>query len=230
MPKVINQLWVGPWEMPDREKWFVQQMKEMNPDYEHKLWTDQNLPPLPPKVQEACERFRKREDFVYVADVLRIYLTYEFGGLYIDADYKPIKPIADLQLENYEGFIVLHSEFTTGNDIFGCAPKTGFIKHAMDVLNKVNTGDFWPCWFNSRVKEYVNIKEVHDYYSEECKIVGAQFLKALEANKIKWVFRHGQYENIYMKHFGLNAMADEHKQYFKEGNQNYQDTVYKIKW
>ena len=38
IPKIIHQIWVGGHEMPEHCKQFVQEMKELNPDYEHKLW------------------------------------------------------------------------------------------------------------------------------------------------------------------------------------------------
>ena len=44
MEKIIHQIWVGKFEMPDREKRFIEKLITMNPSYEHKLWVNDNIP------------------------------------------------------------------------------------------------------------------------------------------------------------------------------------------
>lgn len=82
MEKIIHQIWIGPYKMPDREKYFVSQVKEKNPDFEHILWTNDNLPELPPKIKEKYQYHYDQEVYAFAADVLRIFLIREYGGIY----------------------------------------------------------------------------------------------------------------------------------------------------
>ena len=89
MEKIIHQIWVGEYEMPNKEKYFLERCKKINPDFIHILWTNENLPILPEKVQAHCDYFTAKKDYAFVADVLRVYLIHEYGGLYIDLDTRP---------------------------------------------------------------------------------------------------------------------------------------------
>ena len=55
MEKIIHQIWVGEYEMPNKEKYFLERCKKINPDFIHILWTNENLPILPEKVQAHCD-------------------------------------------------------------------------------------------------------------------------------------------------------------------------------
>ena len=48
IPKVIHQIWLG--DQDRRPTPLIQTWKDMNPEWEHKLWTKENLPHL--KCQE----------------------------------------------------------------------------------------------------------------------------------------------------------------------------------
>ena len=51
--------------MPDKEKYFLNRCKEINPDFEHILWTNKNLPILPEKVQAHCDYFTAKKDYAF---------------------------------------------------------------------------------------------------------------------------------------------------------------------
>ena len=76
MEKIIHQIWVGEYEMPNKEKYFLERCKKINPDFIHILWTNENLPILPEKVQAHCDYFTAKKDYAFVADVLRVYLIH----------------------------------------------------------------------------------------------------------------------------------------------------------
>ena len=230
MEKIIHQIWVGPYEIPDREKYFIQKNAEINSNFKFILWKDNNLPQLPTKISKICNNFYKRKDYAFVADAIRIFLVWKYGGLYMDVDMRPNNSIDELCLENYNGFFAYHNEFTVPNGYFGCAKQSGFINHLYNLLLKSKIGqDYMPFWFNSGVKEYFNIKEVHDYSSEECQIIGRQLLKKWDENNIKYVKIHGEFEKYY-SHFDLNSWDSKHKNYFSNNNINYSENIYKIKY
>ena len=121
MEKIIHQIWVGKYDIPDREKYFIEQVKIINPSFDHMLWTDDNLPELPENIKTLYDNFEKVKDYAHMADVLRIFLVKEYGGLYIDVDFKPIKPFTLFDDNDSELFVCYHggNDFTMPNGVFG---------------------------------------------------------------------------------------------------------------
>lgn len=230
MEKIIHNIWVGPYKLPKMTVYFMERSKKINSSYEHVLWKDDNLPELPDKIKQHCDFWREKENYAFIADILRVYLVYEYGGFYLDIDTRPNNSIEELKLENYNGILPYHNEYTVANGFFGCAKKTSYIVHQFNRIMNANVGnDFMPYWFNSGIKEHFKIKEVHDYASEECQIVGKQLLKAWEDEKIMPIAINGDFKKYY-EHFALYSWSAHHKKYFEENNENYIDDVYKINY
>jgi hypothetical protein len=222
MEKNIHQIWIGPFEMPDREKKLVEKIKILNPDYQHILWTNDNLPPINDTLQKKINWFYEIENYAFAADILRIFLVKEYGGLYIDVDWQPYKSFSDLKLENHDGLIIYHREYTSGNELFGCKSNSGFIDYIFDrVMDSIYTAEFTPYWFNFYLKEYFKVKSIEDYNSEDCKIVGEQWLSAMDDQNIKHLQRQEEFENIYMNHLGLHSWDRKNLELMKKGIINY---------
>jgi hypothetical protein len=229
IPKIIHQVWVGPYEIPDREKHFMSLIKEMHPDFEHRLWTDSNLPELHEEIVSKMNVFRERKDYVFIADMLRVIVVKLFGGVYMDVDYKCLKSMHDWNLENHDGLLIYHEEYTAGNEFFGSKANTGYINYLYEDIIKTKNLDFLPFWFNTKMKEYFKVEDVNDYASEKCRIVGQQLFDAWDKENIKYVRRHGDF-HAHFEHYGLNSWDSYHKKYFEEGRVNYSDEIYKKPW
>jgi len=235
MEKIIHQIWVGPYEIPDKEKYFLERNKNINSDFKHILWTNENLPLLPEKVQAHCDYFTAKKDYAFVADVLRVYLIHEYGGLYIDLDTRPNSPLSDLNLEDYNGFFPYHDEYNVANTFFGCAKKTSFIKYLYELLLDTNIGDhFFPYWFNKGVRDYYKVEDLPDteYFpviTEKCKLTGALLFSRWDEDKIKYLNINNGF-NEYFQHFALHSWDSKHKKYFEENNINYCDDIYKLNY
>jgi mannosyltransferase OCH1-like enzyme len=235
MEKTLHQIWVGPYEIPDKEKYFLERNKELNPDFKHILWTDSNLPELPEKIQELCNYFRDKKDYAFVADVLRIFLVYEYGGLYIDLDCRPNYPLNELELERYNGFLAHHEEFNVPNGFFGCSRKSSYIAHLYKLMLDSKLGDhFFPYWFNKGVREYYNVEDLpeSEYWpvlTEKCRVIGSQLLNKWEGDNIKYLHINREFSK-YFEHFALHSWDSRHKKYFEDGDINYCDTLYKLNY
>jgi len=235
MEKIIHQIWVGPYDIPNKEKYFLERNKRVNPDFEHILWTDDNLPELPEKIKELCNFFSERKDYAFVADVLRVFLVHEYGGMYIDLDARPNAPMSDLELEKYNGFFPYHDEFNVTNTFFGCAKQTSYIKHLYKNLLDSNVGDhFFPYWFNKGVRGYYGVEDLPDaeYWpviTDKCKEVGAQLQNKWKEDNINFLNINREF-NKYYNHFALHSWDSKHKKYFEENNINYCDNLYNLNY
>lgn len=231
MERIIHNIWIGPYEMPDMPKYFIERSKQINKTYKHILWTDQNLPQLPDKIKQLMDFHYKNGKYALAADILRVCVVNIYGGLYIDVDTKPINSIDNIDIDNYDAILPYHDEYTFTNTFFGCAKNSGYINHLYNLLlNRSHIGqDFMPYWFNSGVKEYFNIKSVDDYSSEECKRVGREMLNIFDNNRIFHIAINGDFKKYY-EHFGMYSWSDHHKKLLDEGDINYMENVYNVQY
>lgn len=235
MEKILHQIWVGPYEIPDKEKYFLEKNKELNSDFKHILWTDGNLPELPSKVHQLCNYFRERHDYAFVADVLRIFLVNHYGGIYVDLDSRPNMPLSGLDLEKYTGLLIRHPEFTVTNTFFGCSKNSSYINYAYQKLINSNIGEsFFPYWFNKCVREHYEIEDLpeSEYWPEitpRCTKTGEALLEKWRNDNIRFLNIDLEFSS-YFQHFALHSWDSKHKKYFEEGDINYCDTLYKVNY
>ena len=160
MEKIIHQIWLGDKGLPEREKNFVNKMKSVNHSFEHRLWYDGNLPQLEGEISEVYQHFRDTESWAFAADVMRIWLVYQYGGLYVDVDFEPLKSIDDWELQEKNGFFYHGdaSDFTLTNGLFGLTKGHPLAKHIVDSIRVDNLFGYFPSWFGLVVKKYYSLE------------------------------------------------------------------------
>jgi mannosyltransferase OCH1-like enzyme len=108
-----------------------------NPDWEYKLWTEENLPKLSnqDKFDYVLKYDVSVDKYAKLADIARYEILYRYGGIYIDADSECLKSLDPLI--NNEMFSVREGEKASGfisNAIIGCASNNSVIKEMMDYI------------------------------------------------------------------------------------------------
>lgn len=93
IPKIIHYCWFGRGEMPQLAKECIVSWRENMPDWEYKLWNEDNFDVnVNAYVKEAYEAGK----FAFVSDYVRLWALYHEGGLYLDVDFEVYKPFDDL--------------------------------------------------------------------------------------------------------------------------------------
>jgi mannosyltransferase OCH1-like enzyme len=103
VPKVIHRQWFGPRDMPDRYREYGQAWLDLNPGWE---LIDHDYSTLPPLRNEweftECGRSwtpgrgdQKQASLIQVtqADIGAYEILWSLGGLYVNCDMRPIRPI-----------------------------------------------------------------------------------------------------------------------------------------
>ena len=126
IPKIIHQMWVGPLEMPVREKALVKKLIDQHPDFEHRLWTDETIGEFPttPKMRELLDHWRKKKEYAFIADAMRQYAVYKYGGFYCDVDMEFREPLTKFA-ETTDGLFFYHPwehDISIPNTFFGARP------------------------------------------------------------------------------------------------------------
>ncbi|MEX2620150.1 MAG: glycosyltransferase, partial [Egibacteraceae bacterium] len=91
IPKIVHRIWVeGSGLLPHEYAEAGEEWREMHPDWELMQWT---VPPFPLQNQDAWDYAPPEDALRWRADVLRLELLLEYGGVYVDMDVIPLRPL-----------------------------------------------------------------------------------------------------------------------------------------
>jgi mannosyltransferase OCH1-like enzyme len=190
MDKIIHQIWVGDFKIPNREKQLANNLKELHSDYEYMFWRD--VEGLPDNVQYWYDRFYANKNYVFCADLLRIWVTYKYGGMYLDIDFDIQKKLDPLF--QYDSVLFYHNDtdYTIPNNLIGATKGSPMLKWC---LNNVNESCSWygPSWFGNTIKNYLGLP----YEIEQQPVMEA--LNKLNTN----YHQYHAFELEYGKHLSL---------------------------
>jgi mannosyltransferase OCH1-like enzyme len=93
IPKIFHNIWLGQKKMPEEFIVFHDNWKNLHSDWEYKLWKDEDIHNLNPSIKKLID---ESQTFSSKSNILRIYLLYEYGGVYADTDFdwnKSLNPL-----------------------------------------------------------------------------------------------------------------------------------------
>ncbi len=134
IPKIVHFCWLSGDLYPDLVLKCIQSWNDKLPDYEIRLW-DKNSFDIHsvPWVEQACEA----KKWAFAADYIRLYVLYNFGGIYLDSDVEVLKSFDDLlELPYFFGREHTPDKIENANSIeaatMGCEPGNEFIGKCLD--------------------------------------------------------------------------------------------------
>lgn len=97
IPRIIHQIWVGP-PLPEYMAQFNRRWSELHPDWEVVVWGDEDLDWLKNRsLYDKAEQYVPKDAVgQFRSDVARYEILNKHGGVYIDFDTEPLKPIDPL--------------------------------------------------------------------------------------------------------------------------------------
>lgn len=128
IPKKIHYCWFGGKELPELAKKCIESWKKYFPDYEIIEWNENNFDI---NFNQYAKEAYERKKYAFFTDVARLYIIYNYGGIYFDVDVEVIKNFKSV-LEN-KAFFGLESigKVNTGLG-FGAEKKNQFVKKILD--------------------------------------------------------------------------------------------------
>ena len=101
IPKIIHYVWLGKGKKNARILKCIESWKKYMPDYEIIEWNETNLP----KINDFFYHAYENKKWAFASDVARLFILYNYGGIYMDTDVEVIKSL-DKYLENkaFSGF------------------------------------------------------------------------------------------------------------------------------
>lgn len=129
IPKVIHYFWFGEGELSPLMKRCIESWRKFAPDYEIKEWNESNFD------INYCSYTKKayeEKKYAFVADVARLAVIYEYGGVYMDVDVELLAPIDDLMKYKYGWMAFMNERFINTGVGFAAPAKCNLIKILLD--------------------------------------------------------------------------------------------------
>jgi mannosyltransferase OCH1-like enzyme len=92
IPLVTHQIWLGG-PMPQRFGAWRFDLMAHNPNLRHELWNEERVSVLGVAVDRLRQEFGS---WASVSNFLRLLILQKYGGIYLDSDFEPLKPLDPL--------------------------------------------------------------------------------------------------------------------------------------
>ncbi|MDR2979036.1 MAG: glycosyl transferase [Bacteroidales bacterium] len=181
IPKVIHYCWFGRGEMPKLGMRCIKSWKKHLPDYEIKLWNEDNFDIN--RIPYTAEAFEAKK-YAFVSDYARFWILYHYGGIYFDTDVEMIKPIDEILAKG--PFFACEID---GGDLtsIACAPGLGLAAYPnMDIYNKM-LDLYQNLHFLNKDKSY-NLTTVVEYTTQILQNYGLQNVSGIQKVKDFWIY------------------------------------------
>jgi len=134
IPRIFHQVWINDSspELPDEYRRYRDRWLELHPGWEYRLWNRDNLD----FVQRRADLMSQCAHYAQMADVLRLEVLFQHGGVYLDTDFEPLRPI-DAIVGGDAGHVFCSEDgahISTG--LIGARPRSPLIARLLDALPK----------------------------------------------------------------------------------------------
>jgi mannosyltransferase OCH1-like enzyme len=138
IPKKIHQVWIGD-SVPDLFQKCIDTIREMNPDYEYKLWTQDDIDEFGLKNRNI---FDKVDNLGCKSDIFRYEILERHGGIYLDTDFVALKKFDDLLGYELFGGTAYVEKPEVLNGLIGCVPNHPVISECIHRISKKQPRNF----------------------------------------------------------------------------------------
>ena len=153
--KIIHQVFldIGLTPLEERKDYLenIKIIKEMNPDWEHKLWTDDSVNEfVSTHYPENLLYWNHFPYPMYKIDYIRYMILHYYGGIYVDLDEKNIKPLEEFDIFYGKWYDTKKQIWDINNNVIMIKDKL-LLKELIDYVNtqieekKKSIPSTWKC-------------------------------------------------------------------------------------
>ena len=133
IPKIIQQIWIGPKKIPRKYLNWGKTWIKNNPQWDYKLWSNKEINQM---MMINKSLYNSIINIGFKSDLASYEILYKYGGIYIDTDFECIKEIPD-NLRNFDFVSYLGFGYspTILNGFLMAAPGCNVIEKIIYELN-----------------------------------------------------------------------------------------------
>lgn len=136
IPKIIHYCWFGGKKKTKIVKKCINSWKSYFNGYEIVEWNEKNFNI---DAFDFTKKAYKDKKWAFVSDYCRLWVLYNYGGIYLDTDMEVLKPLDNLL--NNNSFGGLEDELIAFG-IWGCKKEDKFIGEVLKYYNTLNYDDY----------------------------------------------------------------------------------------
>ncbi len=131
IPRTFHQIWINERnpELPDEYRRYRDGWLALHPGWKYRLWNLGNLD----FVQRRPELISQCTHYAQMADILRLEVLYQHGGVYLDTDFEPLRPI-DAIVEGAGHLFCSEDGASVSIGIIGARARSSLIGSLIDAL------------------------------------------------------------------------------------------------
>lgn len=140
---IVHLIWLGS-QPPSQVHLVAQSWKMHHPQWEIKLWTDEDIEQLEWSSPRSQRLFEQGKNWSEKSDILRLEVLYKFGGIYSDTDVfclKPFTPFLSTQVSFFAGLesnkIKRFGRPLIGSALIGAAKNHPIIKRCIEHTKSI---------------------------------------------------------------------------------------------
>lgn len=142
IPPIIHLIWIGT-KASEKVTSAFDSWKKYHPTWEIKIWSDKEVANFNWSSQRIQQAFNQAVTWAEKADILRLEVLYEFGGVYSDADVVCMNSFQDLIVQDIGFFSCFElnyigkhygKPFFIGSAIMGASKHSHVVKYCLDNL------------------------------------------------------------------------------------------------
>ena len=132
IPRLFHQIWINREDpvLPATFQAYADKWRALHPEWQYRLWNLENIDfPL-----RRAELLDVSANYAQMADVLRLEILYRYGGVYLDTDFEPLRPI-DPILDGVSQFFCSEDGLHISSGIIGAVPGSPLILRLLDGIS-----------------------------------------------------------------------------------------------
>ena len=157
----IHYCWFGGSPLPEELQRYVDEWKDLYSDYEFYCWNEDtfDINSSLPFVREAYAN----KKYAFVADYVRMWAIYNYGGIYMDTDIKLLKRFDELMHYRFFTAMEYHEDNVRILNIKNRLTQEGYKKDVNDIIYDICIESS----FFAAQKNHPFIKDCLDYYQDK---------------------------------------------------------------
>lgn len=144
--RTIHRLWIGPTPLPLAYEEYGQRWADLNPGWAVRMWTEQDVEDMGLANQRIWDHIKERGGVssiahsyaaaraTQMADVAGYEIVHRHGGVYVNCDMEPLRPLSDLPADSEDAWACLEIAHWLNNGALGGPAGHPFWKLVIDEL------------------------------------------------------------------------------------------------